>query len=352
MSKRNENLNRKNYVVALSSGTAAIHLALVQAGVKAGDAVTCQSFTFIASANPVIYQFAKPVFVDSEKDTWNMDPVKMEEAIIDRKEKTGSYPKAIVPVHLYGMPAKMGEINRIAKKYNIPVVEDAAEALGSYFKNQACGTIGDWAALSFNGNKIITTSGGGALICHSEELDKNAKFLATQARDQAPHYQHSVVGYNYRLSNVSAGIGRGQLMILEEHIKRSRDINKWYRNALKDVEGISFQTEPDNDYFSNYWTTAIVIDRENCGGKTREDIQDMMIKEDIEVRPLWKPMHLQPLFKDAPYYGGKVAEDLFKGGLCLPSHPMLDEDDLNRIVEVIKQVVCVNEPELTLAECF
>lgn len=328
------------HVVALSAGTAALHLALVQLGVGPGDEVICQSFTFAASANPIVYQAAQPVYVDSEKETWNMCPVALEEAIKDRIAKTGKAPKAIIPVHLYGMPAKMDEICAIANKYGIPVVEDAAEALGSSFQHQACGTFGEFGVLSFNGNKIITTSGGGALVCRTEEEKKKTMFLATQARDNAPHYQHTQIGYNYRMSNICAGIGRGQMLVLDEHVSRRREINAWYREALKDIAGISFQTEPDANYFSNYWLTSIVVDPALTNGKTREDLRLAMEKANIETRPLWKPMHMQPVFESAPYYGSNIAEDLFDKGLCLPSHPMLTEADLERIVAVVKETLC------------
>lgn len=332
------------HVVALSAGTAALHLALIQLGVKTSDEVICQSFTFAASANPIVYQGATPVYVDSEKDTWNMCPKALEEAIQDRIAKTGKTPKAIIPVHLYGMPAKMDEIESIANRYNIPIVEDAAEALGSRFgtsseARNACGTFGEFGVLSFNGNKIITTSGGGALVCKTQEEANHTKFLATQARDNAPHYQHTQIGYNYRMSNICAGIGRGQMEILDFHVNRRREINAWYREALKEIPGITFQTEPNECYFSNYWLTSILIDPEKTGGKTREDLRLAMNDANIETRPLWKPMHLQPVFANAPYYGGNVAETLFDNGLCLPSHPMLTESDLERIVNVIKNLL-------------
>lgn len=322
-------------VVALSAGTAAIHLALVQLGVKAGDEVICQSFTFSASANPIMYQGAKPVFVDSEAVTWNMSPKHLEEAIIDRKAKTGEYPKAIIPVHLYGMPAKMDEISAIAKKYEIPIVEDAAEALGSSFKGQMCGTLGEFGALSFNGNKIITTSGGGALVCSSEDEAKETMFLATQARDNAPHYQHSKVGYNYRMSNICAGIGRGQMEVLKTRVEQRRAHNEYYRKFLADIEAISFQTEPNSDYFSNYWLTSILIDPTKTN-KTREDLRLALDAANIESRPLWKPMHLQPVFADCPYYGAGVSDKLFNDGLCLPSGSILTTEDLDRVIAVIK----------------
>lgn len=327
-------LNKPVHVVALSSGTAAIHLALVQLGVEAGDDVICQSFTFAASANPIAYLGATPVFVDSEADTWNMNPDALREAIEDRINKTGKAPKAIIPVHLYGMPARMDEIVAIAKEYDIPVLEDAAEALGATYKGQKCGTFGEFACLSFNGNKMITTSGGGALVCRTEEEAQRTLFFATQARDDAPHYQHSHIGYNYRLSNVCAGIGRGQMLVLDSHVARRREINKLYRELLKDVPGISFHTNPSEDFNSNYWLTCIVVDPA-VAGFTREDIRLRMESENIETRPLWKPMHLQPVFEGAPYYGGTVAEKLFEKGLCLPSGSTLTDGDIERVAEVV-----------------
>lgn len=333
-----EYLNEDVHVVALSSGTAAIHLALVQLGVTAGDEVICQSFTFAASANPIAYLGAKPVFVDSEVDTWNMCPDALREAIEDRIKQTGKTPKAIIPVHLYGMPVKMDEIMAIAKEYNIPVLEDAAEALGATYKEQKCGTFGEFACLSFNGNKMITTSGGGALVCRTEEEKKRTMFFATQARDDAPHYQHSHIGYNYRLSNVSAGIGRGQMLVLDDHVARRREINKLYRELLKDVPGISFHTNLSEDFNSNYWLTCIVVDPK-VAGFTREDVRLQMEAENIETRPLWKPMHLQPVFEGAPYYGDGTAERLFEDGLCLPSGPTLTDEDIKRVSGVILGLV-------------
>lgn len=321
--------------VALSSGTAAIHLGLVLMGVQPGDEVICQSFTFAASANPIAYLEATPVFVDSERDTWNMDPVLLEEAIKDRLRKTGKLPKAIIPVHLYGMPAKMDEIMAIANRYDIPVLEDAAEALGSTLNNRNCGVFGELGVLSFNGNKMITTSGGGALICRTEEEAKQTKFYATQARDNAPHYQHSKVGYNYRMSNICAGIGRGQMFVLEEHIARRREIHDLYTELLKDVSGISVMQNPCENYQSNFWLTCILVDPAKAG-KTREDIRLAMDAENIETRPLWKPLHLQPVFTNAPFYGNGTSEHLFDIGLCLPSGPTLTDDDIRKVVEVIK----------------
>jgi dTDP-4-amino-4,6-dideoxygalactose transaminase len=324
------------HVAALSSGTAAIHLALILLGVKQGDEVICQSMTFSASANPIRYQSAIPVFVDSEKDTWNMDPEFLEEAIKDRISKSKK-PKVIIPVHLYGMPAKMNEIMSIAEKYEIPVVEDAAEALGSSINNQKCGTFGEIGILSFNGNKIITTSGGGAMVSKNEEFVKKATFLATQARDPAPHYQHSHIGYNYRMSNICAGIGRGQMEVLPERIKQRRANFSFYTKELINIPGITFVNEPQ-DFHSNRWLTTILVDPEKTGGVTREDIRLSLEKENIESRPLWKPMHLQPIFKDYPYYGKNVAEKLFENGLCLPSGSNLTESDLDRVSNCINRL--------------
>jgi len=323
-------------VVALSAGTAAIHLALIQLGVAPGDEVICQSFTFSASANPICYLGAMPVFVGSEHDTWNMDPVLLEQAIVDRIKQTGKKPKAIIPVHLYGMPAKMNEIVEIASRYDIPILEDAAEALGSEFNNQKCGTFGVFACLSFNGNKIITTSGGGALVCSTEQEAVKTKFYATQSRDDAPHYQHSEIGYNYRMSNICAGIGRGQMLVLQDHINKRRANNAFYRQELASIKGISFQTEPDERFHSNYWLTAILVDPKLTGGKTREDLRLALDAAEIESRPLWKPMHLQPVFAHCPYYGNGTSEKLFQEGLCIPSSSILMDEDLKRVVDVIK----------------
>ena len=324
-------------VVALSAGTAAIHLALIQLGIQSGDEVVCQSFTFCASANPVTYLGATPVFVDSEEDTWNMSPVLLEKAIKDRMAKTGKKPKAIIPVHLYGMPAKIDEICAIAEKYEIPVLEDAAEALGSEFNGRKCGTFGTFGALSFNGNKMITTSGGGALICRTEEEVRQTKFYATQARDAAPHYQHTHIGYNYRMSNICAGIGRGQMYVLEEHIARRRAIHSLYVDLLKDVAGIMVMENPDLRFASNFWLTCILVDPK-LAGKSREDIRLKLDAENIETRPLWKPMHLQPVFTDAPFYGNGTSERLFDIGLCLPSGPTLTDEDIRRVVDTIKKI--------------
>ncbi len=322
------------HVVALSSGTAALHLGLVMLGVGQGDEVLCQSFTFSASANPIVYQGATPIFVDSELDTWNMDPIALREAIEDRIAQTGRKPKAIVPVHLYGMPAKMDEIQCIAQEYNIPVLEDAAEAIGSTYKGAYCGTLGTYGALSFNGNKMITTSGGGALVCPSEEEAKRVLFYATQARDTAPHYQHSHIGYNYRLSNVCAGIGRGQMLVLEEHIAKRRHNHRVYKELLEGVAGISVMDNPSTDFDSNFWLTCIVINSEEAGFD-REALRLALETENIESRPLWKPMHLQPVFASSPFYGGNVSEQLFDNGLCLPSGSSLQKEDLERVVRVI-----------------
>ena len=331
-------------VAALSAGTAAIHLALILLGVERGDEVICQSFTFSASANPIVYQGATPVFVDSEKDTWNIDPSLLEETIIDRIKK-GKKPKAIVVVHLYGMPAKTKEILDISSMYQIPIIEDAAEALGSKVKSQKekvksieewkmCGSFGQFGILSFNGNKIITTSGGGALLSNNKEDIEKARFLATQARDDAPHYQHSHIGYNYRMSNVLAGIGRGQMKVLEKRVEQRRSNFEYYKNELSDINGLEFQPELESS-FSNRWLTAITVDPKLTNGITREDIRLALDKENIEARPLWKPMHLQPIFNDAPSYVNGTSEKLFEDGLCLPSGSNLDNNDLNRITSVI-----------------
>lgn len=325
------------HVVALSAGTAALHLGLIQLGVGPGDEVICQSFTFAASANPIAYQHATPVYIDSEMDTWNMDPALLEVAIKDRLAKTGKLPKAIIPVHLYGMPAKMDEIMAVANTYGIPVLEDAAEALGSEYKRRRCGTFGDFGVLSFNGNKMITTSGGGALVCRTPEQAKKTMFFATQARDNAPHYQHSHIGYNYRMSNICAGIGRGQMTIVDEHIAKRRANHALYASLLKDLEGISLLTNPSDQFNSNHWLTCILVDSA-VAGFTREDIRLHLEKENIETRPLWKPMHMQPVFKDAPFYGNGTAAGLFDKGLCLPSGPTLTEQDINRVVGAIKSL--------------
>ena len=324
-------------VVALSAGTAALHLGLVMLGVERDDEVICQSFTFSASANPIVYQGARPVFVDSEPDTWNMSPTLLEEAIEDRIRATGKRPKAIIPVHLYGMPAKMDEILAIANKYEIPVLEDAAEALGSEYKGKKCGTLGRFGALSFNGNKMITTSGGGALVCPDEAAAKRVMFFATQARDDAPHYQHSHIGYNYRLSNISAGIGRGQMEVLEEHIRRRRENHDRYRELMKDVSGVTVMCAPSADYDSNYWLTTVLIDPE-VAGFDREELRLALDEANIESRPLWKPMHLQPVFAEAASYVDGTSESLFEQGLCLPSGTRVGGPEIERVVDLIRSL--------------
>ncbi len=323
-------LKEDSLVAALSSGTAAIHLALILLGVSKGDEVLCQSKTFSASANPIAYQGAVPVFIDSEKDTWNMCPEQLEIAIKDRINK-GKTPKAIITVHLYGMPYKVDEIKAIASQYEIPVIEDSAEALGSTYKGKKCGTFGDISILSFNGNKIITTSGGGALVTKNEALKKKAVFLATQARDNAVEYLHSSIGYNYRMSNVLAGIGRGQMTVIGDRVAKRRSNYEFYHSNLKNIEGITFLNEPEH-YFSNRWLSCILTKSENA----REDIRLLLEKENIESRPLWKPMHLQPVFKDAPAYLNGVSDDLFKKGLCLPSGSNLTDTELNKVISIIK----------------
>ena len=330
-------IGQNKSVVALSSGTAAIHLGLIQLGVKQGDDVLCQSFTFAASANPIAYLGATPVFIDSETDTWNLDPLFLEKAIIDRKEKTGKFPKVIIPVHLYGMPAKMDEILSISKKYDIPVLEDAAEALGSEYNGQKCGTFSAFGVLSFNGNKMITTSGGGALICRTPEEAVKTKFYATQARDNAPHYQHSEIGYNYRMSNICAGIGRGQMFVLNEHVERRREIHEIYKKLLFGLKGISVFQGPSEKFNSNYWLTCILVDEKETGF-SREQLRLKLESEDIESRPLWKPMHLQPVFANAPFYGNGTSERLFEIGLCIPSGPTLSDNDIIRVVNVIQSM--------------
>lgn len=323
-------------VAALSAGTAALHLALIECGVEAGDEVICQSMTFSASANPIAYQGAVPVFVDSEPDTWNICPVALETAIKDRIAK-GKTPKAIIAVHLYGMPFKVEEVMAVAEKYHIPVIEDAAEALGSTYKGKACGTFGRFGVLSFNGNKIITTSGGGALACHTQEDKDKAVFLSTQARDNAPHYQHSHIGYNYRMSNICAGIGRGQMEVLDERVQARRSMQQFYTELFTGIEGVTVFTEPSSDYFSNHWLSAITINPE-IAGKTREDLRLALLEDNIESRPLWKPMHLQPVFAGSPYYGENVAENLFNNGLCLPSGSNLTDTERARIAAKVKEV--------------
>ena len=329
-------LNADVKVAALSAGTAALHLALIECGVAYGDEVICQSMTFSASANPIAYCGATPVFIDSEKDTWNMCPTALQEAVEDRISK-GKKPKAIIVVHLYGMPAKMDEITAIANKYGITVIEDAAEALGSTYKGKACGTFGRFGILSFNGNKIITTSGGGALVCHTQEDKDKAVFLSTQARDNAPHYQHSHIGYNYRMSNIVAGIGRGQMEVLPSRVEARRKMHDFYVEVFKDIDGVDVFTEPSSDFYSNHWLSAITVNPE-ITGKTREDLRLAFLEDNIESRPLWKPMHLQPVFANAPYYGTNIAEKLFDDGLCLPSGSNLTDEERERIALKIKEV--------------
>ncbi len=358
-------------VVALSAGTAAVHLALIGCGVKAGDEVLCQSFTFCASANPVTYLGATPVFIDSEKDSWNLDPALLEKAIIDRKKTTGNYPKAIIVVYLYGMPARIDDIMQIADRYQIPVIEDAAEGLGSRFAGQICGTFAKYGVLSFNGNKMITTSGGGALICENADAKQEMMFYATQAREAFPYYQHEKIGYNYRMSNICAGIGRGQMTIIEDHLAHHKHIARLYKEAFADVEGVTFHDNPSDLYDSNFWLCTVLLD-ENLhvsgeekayqqavegavGGaagvvhttgqvhtecEPNRNVEAMRVALDaagIESRPLWKPMHLQPVFKSSPAYLNGVAEQLFRQGLCLPSGPMVTDDDVKYIIEQVKK---------------
>ncbi len=335
---------------ALSSGTSALHLALILTDVQYDDYVICQSFTFSASANPIKYQGAHPIFVDSEEDTWNMCPVALRRAIeicIGEKDedlqgrkialKLHRKPKAIIPVHLYGMPAKMDEIRAIAQEYDIVIIEDAAEALGSKYKGKFCGTLGYFGTLSFNGNKIITTSGGGALLSSDGEMIQKARFLSTQARDNAPHFQHSHIGYNYRMSNVVAGIGLGQMEVLQERVDARRANYFRYKEYFKNIEGVKFQDEPNSDFFSNYWLTTILIDPEKTHGKTREDLRLALMENNIEARPLWKPMHLQPIFEKEPVIETGVSQKLFTDGLCLPSGSNLTDSDFERIFQVLDQ---------------
>lgn len=329
-------LGENVYVGALSSGTAALHLGLILLEVQPGDEVICQSMTFSASANPIRYLGAIPIFVDSEEITWNLCPIALEEAILDRVAK-GKKPKAIIAVHLYGMPYQVDEVNAVAQKYDIPILEDSAEALGSTYKGIKCGTFGAIAALSFNGNKIITTSGGGALVTHSKKIKDRTVFLSTQARDNAPHYQHSEIGYNYRMSNICAGIGRGQMEVLQNHVENRRRMHEFYINLFQAISGVTVFTESNEKYFSNHWLSAITVDATQTGGRTAEDLRIHLEKENIESRPLWKPMHLQPVFAEFPYYGKNVSENLFKIGLCLPSGSNLTNVDRNRIAAAVQQ---------------
>jgi dTDP-4-amino-4,6-dideoxygalactose transaminase len=328
-------INNQFHTAALTSGTAAIHLALRMLNVSKDDVVMVQSFTFCGTTNPVSYQGAELVFIDSELDTWNMCPVALKDALEHYKNRSV---KAIMPVHLYGMPAKMNEIQQIADDYNVPIIEDAAEALGSKFKNQSCGTFGEMAALSFNGNKIITTSGGGALVSKHKHYIDQARFLATQARDEAPHYQHSQIGFNYRMSNIVAGIGRGQMQVIEERVAQRRANNQRYRKFFEGVAGIAFQTEPNPDYFSNYWLTAILIDPNLTGGISREFVRLALDVNNIESRPLWKPMHMQPVYEGAKFFGSGVCEKLFEQGLCLPSGSNLTEAEFDRIFSALSEI--------------
>ena len=367
-------MGQQKRIVALSSGTAAVHLALIACGVKAGDEVIVQTFTFCASSHPITYLGAKPVFVDSESDTWNMSPELLEEAIKDRIAKTGRKPKAIVPVYLYGMPAKIDEILSVAERYDIPVVEDAAEGFGSRYDRQMVGTFGRYGVLSFNGNKMITTSGGGALVCPDGESYDRVMYFATQARESYPYYQHTEIGYNYRMSNICAGIGRGQMTVIDEHIRHHQHIAQLYREAFKEVEGIDFHDNPDERTDSNFWLNTITIapglkvkGQENAyktivkgavGGaagvvhqastvhtdcEPNANVEAMRLYLDragIESRPLWKPMHRQPVYQDAPAYLNGVSEELFHCGLCLPSGPMVTDEDVARIIHTIKDSVC------------
>jgi dTDP-4-amino-4,6-dideoxygalactose transaminase len=333
-------LGNQDNVGALSSGTAAIHLGLILLGVQTGDEVICQSMTFSASANPILYQGATPVFIDSEKQTWNLCPVALEAAIIDRI-KMGKKPKVIIAVHLYGVPYQIEAVREVANKYTIPILEDSAEALGSSYKGQKCGTFGDIGILSFNGNKIITTSGGGAIVTKTAALKEKAIFYATQSRDNAPHYQHSEIGYNYRMSNICAGIGRGQMEVLDEHVALRRQMHDFYVKLFASIEGVEVFEAPNENYFANYWLTAITIDATKTNGITRETLRLAFDAANIESRPLWKPMHLQPIFSTYPYYGSNVAETLFDNGLCLPSGSNLTDIDRERIAAVIEDVFCV-----------
>ena len=323
-----------HHVAVLNSGTAAIHLGLILLGVQAGDTVICQSMTFSASANPILYQGATPIFIDSEFETWNLCPIALEEAIVDSMSK-GITPKVIIAVHLYGTPYKIESIRAVADQYSIPILEDSAEALGSSYKGQKCGTFGDIAVLSFNGSKIITTSGGGAIITNSAVLKKRAIFFATQAKDDAPHYQHSEIGYNYRMSTICAGIGRGQMEVLDHHISLKRVMHDFYVELFKDIKGVTVFEVPNINYEANYWLSTILIDPIETNGITRETLRLVLGKENIESRPLWKPMHLQPVFCNYPYYGSSIASTLFENGLCLPSGCNLTEADCDRIKFVI-----------------
>ena len=341
-------------IVVLSSGTAAIHLALIELGIELGDEVIVQSFTFCASANPVKYLGATPVFVDSEPDSWNMDPHLMEEAIKDRIAKTGKKPKAIIPVSLYGMPPKMDEITAIANRYEIPVIEDSAEGLGSLFNGKPCGTFGKFGVLSFNGNKMITTSGGGALICSDPETKQRIMWYATQAREAYPFYQHKAIGFNYRMSNICAGIGRGQMTILKSHIEHHKNLHRLYRELLSNIDGITLHENPSANFDSNFWLNTAILDPSlkiagmdevspyGTGCEPNSNVEALRLlldKAGIETRPLWKPMHKQPVYADYPAYINGISEGLFKKGLCLPSGPCVSEDDVRYIVNCIKSAI-------------
>ena len=325
----------KSEVVALSAGTAAVHLALIACGVQAGDEVIVQSFTFCASSHPITYLGARPVFVGSEMDTWNMDPVLLEEAIKDRIAKTGKKPKAIVPVALYGMPYDCEKIMEIANRYDIPVIEDAAEGFGSKFDGKVLGTFGKFGVLSFNGNKMITTSGGGALICQNAEDKNTVMWYATQARDAYPYYEHTAIGYNYRMSNICAGIGRGQMTVLDDHIAHHRHVHDLYEKAFADMEGITLMSNPDSRFNANYWLCTILIDKE-LTGFDYEELRVTLDTKGIETRPLWKPMHLQPVFKNNPCYIDGTSEKLFNKGLCIPAGPCVTDENVTYIVTEIK----------------
>lgn len=328
------------HVVALSAGTAAIHLALVNLGVGRGDEVICQSMTFSASANPIVYQGATPVFVDSERDSWNMDPNLLEDAIKDRIKKTGRQPKAIIPVYLYGMPGMIDEIMEVARRYEIPVVEDSAEAFGSRYRGQLCGTFGDYGIMSFNGNKMITTSGGGGLICPDEATKKRIMFFATQSREPKPYYLHKEIGYNYRMSNICAGIGRGQMTVLDEHLAHHKHLCDRYVELFANVDGITVHTNPDERYDSNYWLNTITIDPVKTG-TDYETVRQHLEACNIESRPLWKPMHTQPVFQGAPAYVNGVSEEIFGVGLCLPSGPCVSDEDVELVAQEI--INCCNK---------
>ncbi len=325
-------------VAAVSSGTAALHLALILLGVGKGDEVVCQSFTFAASANPIVYQGATPVFVDSEEGTWNVSPTLLSDAIEDRIRETGRKPKAIIAVHMYGMPARMDEIMAVARYYGIPVVEDAAEALGSSYAGCRCGTIGTFGVLSFNGNKMITTSGGGALVCPNEEARERAVFFATQARENKPYYQHECIGHNYRMSNICAGIGRGQMHVLGQHIAHHRHVSELYASLLGGVEGIDVHLQPEGKMDSNYWLTTVTINP-TASGTDNETVRLHLNGIGVETRPLWKPMHLQPVYKDTPAYVNGVSERIFNRGLCLPSGPCVSDADVELIASEIRKCI-------------